>query len=92
MAKYEVTESCKISAVNTSDQYQTFDGGIQKVYMVSDADVFIDFDRPASTTSSLLLKANMQPTEINFDRGTVMTVHAKTGTGSANVYLMGIRH
>lgn len=91
MAKYDNQETCKISATSTSDNYQTFEGGIKTLYVVADADVFIDFDRPASTSSSLLLKANTQPVELKFNNVGVTTVHAKTASSTANVYLLGVR-
>ena len=90
MAAYDATETHKI-AVTTSALAATFPGGIKACYLVSDADCFVDFDVPAIASDSLLIKASLQPVEINFGGGNVKKVYAITATGTANLYILGIR-
>lgn len=67
-----------------------FAGGIQQAYLACDADCFVDFDEVA-TTSSLKLKANYPPTRISFGSANVQNVWAITASGSANLYILGVR-
>ena len=56
MAKWEATETRKIS-LEVTDKKEDFVAGVVAVYLVSDTDCYVDFDRVA-TTSSFLVKAN----------------------------------
>lgn len=90
MANFQTTENAKISATSTA-QAATFPGGIQRVYIVSDADVYISFDETVAVVGqSLLIKANIQPVEINFFNGNVQKLWAICSS-TANVYLLGVR-
>ena len=89
MANYETTERAVI-AVTTVSKAATFDGGVQAVYLVCDSDCYVDFDRPAVASTSLLLKANLAPTRIVFNGGNVLQVSAVTAS-TATLYILGIR-
>lgn len=90
MANFQTTENAKISATSTA-QAATFAGGIQTIYVTADADVYISFDETVAVVGqSLLIKANIQPVEINFYGGNIQKVWAICSS-TANVYLLGIR-
>lgn len=89
MANFSSQETYKL-AVTASNNYATFDGGVQQVYLVADADCFVDFDAVTSN-SSMLIKANLAPVRISFGGSNVQQIHAKTGGGSANLYILGVR-
>lgn len=86
MAANRVTETAKVS-VTTTDNYATFQGA-QQLYLVTDADCFIDFDQPAVANRSLLLKANQAPVFFDLRGGSVGQVHAITASSTANLYIM----
>ncbi len=85
------TETAVIAVVATGDKFATLSSGAQKVYLVSDADCFIEFDQPAMASRSFLIKANQHPAEFEFSGGNVNKVHAITATGTANLYILAVR-
>ena len=89
MAQYESVETQTIAVTNVS-KAATFEGGIQSVVLSCDADCFVDFDIPAIASSSLLVKANLEPVQIDFGGGNIKQVTAICG-GTANLYILGIR-
>lgn len=86
MASDVAADTRKIAANGTSKE-ENFETKCKSLIVVSDADCFIDFDRPADL-GSLLIKASQQPVQLflEFTRLTVIT----TG-GAANLYVVGVR-
>jgi hypothetical protein len=97
----QLQETMQLSFTNTGDNYQTFGldipplgigSGVQKIILRASADCYIDFDRPAATGSSMLIKAADGHLEtLDFSGGSVMTVHARGTSGSGTLYIVGIR-
>ena len=88
MARYDSVETQTISLAATSKE-ATFEGGVQSVVLVADTDCYVDFDTPAMSQSSLLVKANQAPAQIHFPGASVQKVTA-IGT-SGILYILGIR-
>lgn len=86
-AQDDATDSRKI-AVTTSDIEENFNSLCDGVYLIADADCFVDFDKPADT-GSLLVKANIfyPMYKVQFTR-----LHAITAAGTANLYVLAIRY
>jgi hypothetical protein len=89
MARDQAQETALI-AVTTTANYATFEGGIQQAYLTATADCFVDFDAVA-TNQSLLIKANQAPVRISLGGSNVQKVYAITATGTANLYILGVR-
>ena len=83
-----VSETAQIAATGT-DKAATFSGA-QQIYINCDGDCYIDFNQPAVTSRSQLLKANLAPTRYDFRGGSIMTVHAITSSGSVNVFITAV--
>jgi hypothetical protein len=85
MATYEYADTRKI-VVGTSSIEENFERQCSGVVLASDADCFIDFDKPADT-GSLLLQGGESPVylPIKFTRLTAISA------GSANLYVVGVR-
>ena len=89
MASYWYTECQKLVSGSVAT-CATFAGGVQKIYISSDADVYIGFDEnvPVSAGNALLLKGGNMPTEFDLKNGNIQKVWS---IGSGNVYIMGVR-
>jgi hypothetical protein len=92
MATFSPTETAQINANSTSDQYASFDSGVQQLYLTTSADVYIDFDTPAVTSRSLLLKANLQPVLFDLHGSNIRKLFARTGSSTAIVYVLAVRN
>lgn len=86
MATWESQET-RFIAVTSADKSQNFVKGLTGVYLIADADCFVDFDRPATVSSSFLVKAN---TFYRFDPLLFTVLHA-VASGTANLYIVGVR-
>ena len=86
MAVTDSADTRKVAATGTNIE-ENFENLCTGVVLVSDGDLFVDFDKPADT-GSLLVKANQAPTyiPIAFTRLNVIT-----SGGSANLYVVGVR-
>jgi hypothetical protein len=89
MARSQTVETQKVAMTSTT-QAATFEGGVQGVYLSSDADCFVDFDQP-SDTGSYLIKANVAYPFFDFRSGSVSKVYAQTAT-TGNLYILGVRN
>lgn len=88
MAANRLSETARI-VVSGAAAFATFQGA-QGIYLVSDTDCFVDFDQPAVTTRSMLLKANLQPVYIDFHGGSVMKVYGITTGAGGNLYVLAV--
>lgn len=95
----QLQETSQLSFTNTASSNQTFGldlqstgSGVQKVVLRTSADCYVDFDRPATSYSSFLLKSTDDPFEFNFSGGSIMKVHAIGASGSGTLYILGIRN
>lgn len=84
----KVVETAKVAA-SATDNYATFQGA-QAIHAIADGDCFIDFNTPAVTSRSFLLKANSEAHPFEFPGGNINTVHVITSGASVNVYLVAI--
>lgn len=77
-------------SVSSTNNYATFDGGIQACVLSCDVDTFVDFDQP-SDAGSFYVKATEHPANIDFHGVNVKKIHAKTTGGTGTLYILGIR-
>jgi hypothetical protein len=86
MAATDAADTRKIAVTSTSKE-ENFETLCTGIILVSDADCFVDFDKPADT-GSLLVKANQSPTyfPVQFTR-----LSAITASSTANLYVVGLR-
>lgn len=89
MAQYDPIET-QVATITSTSQELTFEGGIQSVVLVSDTDCYVDFDTAAISQSSMLLKANLQPVQIDFRGGNVKKITVIGSSGK--FYAVGIRN
>lgn len=90
MASYDTTETQQLTLGGT-DTNATFPGGIQGCFLISTADCYVDFDQPAVTSRSFLLKANTMTNLIDFSKGSIQKVHGITTGGAATLHILGLR-
>lgn len=88
MASDKKADTHKI-AVTTTPQYADFDSPpLSEVYLYSDAaNVHVDFDQSPDTSTSFLIPA----TTVVRIRVNCNKVYAMTSTGTANLYILGVR-
>lgn len=80
------TQTAQVT-ISSTDNFATIQG-CQEVYLVTSVDCYIDFDQPAVTSRSFLLKANLAPARFVISGGSVQQVHV-IGT-SGTLYVMGM--
>jgi len=88
MAVSEQVDVRQLSA-STTDSSVDFGRSVRQIIVWADADVYIDFDQEATTSTGFLIKANAVPLRVNV-RGCT-ELHAITASGTAKVYVIGIR-
>ena len=81
-------ETAKVVATGT-DNYATFSGA-QIIHAIADGDCFIDFNTPAVTSRSFLMKANSEAHPFEVHGGSINTVHVITSGATVNVYLVAV--
>lgn len=93
MSRDQGIEFQKISATTTSGATPaTFEGGIQQVYVTADAEITLSIDTPAvDRAEGIVINANLQPVRLSFGSANPQRIYAVAHTGTANVYLMGVR-
>ena len=85
MSADQSTETAQVS-ISSTDNYATVVGA-QRVWLVASADCYIDFDQPAVTTRSLLLKANQVPAEFEFSGANISKIHVIGTSGTLYVLI-----
>lgn len=93
MASYNHVE-VQSGTVTTANTVFTFDGGIQGLVITATADVLINFETPAGTADNagFLVKGGITNSQLDFHGGNIKQLNARAVSGSASVYLIGVRH
>lgn len=74
----------------TGGKFATLNG-VQKITVRTSADVYIDFDQPASTSQSFkLLSANTSDTTIEVSGGAINKLYALGASGSGTLYIIAV--
>ena len=91
MANFQSVETQLLSVDDTGTSVATFEGGIQAVsFTAITNDVYVDFDQPADA-GSFLIKKDVTQDQINFPRGNVQKIYARTASDTATLYILGVR-
>ena len=86
MDKYKAVETRKIAVSGTAIE-ANFERQVNKLYVASDVDCFIDIDTTADT-GGLLIQADQSPVEIN---APCTRLSAITAGGTGSLYVMAVR-
>lgn len=87
MAVDKRTETRSLAVTTTNQQIDWGSPPLKRLYVYADAaNVRIDFDQPTDAGSFILPATTMF--ELNLE---VNTLHASTSSGTANLYMIGIR-
>ena len=87
MASDKRTETRLLAVTTTNQQVDWGNPPLKRLYVYSDAaNVRIDFDQPTDAGSFVLPSATLF--ELNLE---VNVLHASTSSGTANLYMIGVR-
>lgn len=94
MAADRAVEVQSASSVGTSGTTFTFEGGIQSLIMTTSADCYVNFDQPvgASDNAGFLVKGGVTNNQWDFHGGNTKQVNVRAVTGTAAVYILGVRN
>lgn len=87
MADQDLQAETRKIAMTTTPQEENFVRGSRFVYLISDADCYVDFDQTADT-GSLLCKANVPTNPLPV---TCTKISARTVSSTGNLYILFMR-